>query len=127
MKLYVESVLADRFLAFETAADLFVLADSYSCALLKEMATHYIIGNSDAVLKTSGWFQIKDSMRLQAELVRQKNEKLRGRYKKKEIGLRCRQNGCDSSPYCPRSGESEIGRKFRDPCGTMEEDEWEKR
>jgi len=71
LKLYVESLLADRFLTANTATALFVLADSLSCALLKEAATKWILADIEAVKETVDWTKLKESHRLFEELFMQ--------------------------------------------------------
>ena len=68
LKLYVESVLVEKFLKTENAADLLVLADSQCCALLKEAATNLILENIKFVQTTPGWAKVEESARLQKEL-----------------------------------------------------------
>jgi hypothetical protein len=69
LKLYVEYVLVDKFLNAGNAAALLILADSHSCALLKEAATDLILTDKDTVKNTSGWAKIKESNRLLVELL----------------------------------------------------------
>ena len=69
LKLYVEYVLVDKFLNAGNAAALLILADSHSCALLKEEATNLILTDKDTVQNTSGWSKIKESNRLLVELL----------------------------------------------------------
>jgi len=72
LKLYVESVLADKFLDESNFATLFVFGDAYSCALLKETAMDlYRDGNSAITPGTtdpSGWNLVKESDRFVSEL-----------------------------------------------------------
>jgi len=68
LKLYVESVLVDEFLRAENAAALLLLADSHSCALLKEAAIELFLANSNTVMKTPDWHKIAESRRLHSEL-----------------------------------------------------------
>jgi len=69
LKLHVESVLVDEFLNAENAAALLILADSHSCALLKEAAIEVFLAHSDTVMKTPDWPKIAESSRLQGELI----------------------------------------------------------
>jgi hypothetical protein len=63
LKLYVESILVDKFLTAGNAAALLIFADSHSCALLKEAATNLILTDTDTVKNTSDWSKIKESPR----------------------------------------------------------------
>ena len=70
LKLYAESIIADKFLKADNSAELLVFADSYSCALLKEAATNVLINNAGTIVKsTKGWSQIKESHKLLSELI----------------------------------------------------------
>mmetsp|Transcript_9087 Transcript_9087/g.22234 ORF Transcript_9087/g.22234 Transcript_9087/m.22234 type:complete len:424 (+) Transcript_9087:98-1369(+) len=69
LKLHVESVLVEEFLNAENAAALLILADSHSCALLKEAAIEVFLAHSDTVMKTPDWPKIAESSRLQGELI----------------------------------------------------------
>merc|ERR1712224_547887 len=70
LKLYAESVLVDKFLRGESAARLLILADSHSCALLKEAATNLIVAEADLVEKTEDWRRVDESAELMRELYR---------------------------------------------------------
>jgi len=67
LKLFVESFIADKFLAPENAAELLLLADSRSCALLKEAATNMFVLNPECVKKGEVWYQVFQSNRLITE------------------------------------------------------------
>ena len=69
LKLFVESILVDKFLNAGNAAELLILADSHSCALLKEAATHWFLAHSDSVIKSEGWSWICESNVLLTELL----------------------------------------------------------
>lgn len=69
LKIYVESVLVDKFLTAGNTAALLILADSHSCALLKEAATNLFLADTDTVKNTSDWSKIKESPRLLVELL----------------------------------------------------------
>ncbi len=69
LKLYVESILVDKFLEVENTADFFIFADSHSCALLKEAATKIFVHNVKQVKQSKGWCQIRESSRLLEELL----------------------------------------------------------
>jgi len=69
----VEYKLYDEFLYSFTSAELFVWADSHSCAFLKEKAMDRICRKSDEsdydiVLSKDGWTMIRESKRLLEEL-----------------------------------------------------------
>eukprot|EP00531_Pseudo-nitzschia_arenysensis_P012534 CAMPEP_0116116004 /NCGR_PEP_ID=MMETSP0329-20121206/806_1 /TAXON_ID=697910 /ORGANISM="Pseudo-nitzschia arenysensis, Strain B593" /LENGTH=388 /DNA_ID=CAMNT_0003609469 /DNA_START=61 /DNA_END=1227 /DNA_ORIENTATION=+ len=69
LKLYVESIIVDNFLAPKNAAELLLFADSHSCALLKEAATNVFVSNSADVKEAKAWSQITESKQLLLELV----------------------------------------------------------
>lgn len=66
VKLYVESVIVDKFLKPENAAAFFVFADSHSCALLKEAAMFVYASDPETVKSASEtcWSQISESSKL---------------------------------------------------------------
>jgi hypothetical protein len=61
LKLYTESVLADKFVDETNAAELLLFADSYSCALLKETTMDVCVSDPNVVMKTPGWALIEES------------------------------------------------------------------
>jgi hypothetical protein len=61
LKLYVESILADKFVDETNAAELLLFADSHSCALLKETTMDVCVSDPNVVMKTSGWALIEES------------------------------------------------------------------
>jgi hypothetical protein len=61
LKLYVESVLADKFVDETNAAELLLFADSHSCALLKETTMDVCLSDPNVVMKTPGWKLIEES------------------------------------------------------------------
>lgn len=61
LKLYAESVLADKYLTIERAAKFLVIADGHSCALLKEAAMKLYTGHSLEVKKSDGWSLVEQS------------------------------------------------------------------
>ena len=69
LKLYAESVIADKFLVASNAAELLVFADSYSCALLKEAAMNLYKTSTNAVRESQSWNKVKESYRLLGELL----------------------------------------------------------
>lgn len=69
LKLYVESILVDKFLEVANAAALFIFADSHSCALLKEAASNLFVHNVKQVKQSKGWSQIRESSQLLEELL----------------------------------------------------------
>jgi hypothetical protein len=71
LKLYVESVLVDKFLNEHNAADLLLLGDSHHCALLKEAAMKLLCQSrcSGVVVRhMEGWQRVKESAKLLEEL-----------------------------------------------------------
>jgi len=69
LKLYVESILVDKYLAGGNAAELLILADSHSCALLKEAATKTFVADPEAAKQADGWSNVKESNGLLTELL----------------------------------------------------------
>ena len=73
LKHEIEYKLYDEFLYSFTSAELFVWADSHSCALLKEKAMDRICKKSDFVddfvISKDGWTMIRESKRLLEELL----------------------------------------------------------
>jgi len=69
LKLYVESVIVDKFLAAENAAEFLIFADSYSCVLLKEAAINLLVADAETVKKADSWSKVRESHRLLEELL----------------------------------------------------------
>ena len=71
LKLYIESVLVDKILVPSNAIALLFLADSYSCALLKEAAMNMYASKSSDVMESSkeDWTRLKESNDLLVELL----------------------------------------------------------
>ena len=70
LKLYAESVLTNKFLMPDTCAALLVMADSYSCPLLKEAAKDMYKEHSVAVLRSDEWKNLMmDCPKLLSELL----------------------------------------------------------
>jgi hypothetical protein len=71
LKLYMESILIEKFLIPSTAASLLLLADSHSCALLKEAAMDVYASNPNDVMESSkdDWIKLKESNDLLVELL----------------------------------------------------------
>jgi len=69
LKLYVESVIVDKFLTPMNAAALLNFADSHSCALLKEAAMDSFVFDSETVVKSEDWSKIEESKRLLTEVL----------------------------------------------------------
>jgi len=69
LKLYVESVLVDRFVTTENAASLLLLADSHSCALLKETTMDLYISDPNPVSSSLGWAMVEESEKILSELL----------------------------------------------------------
>lgn len=66
--LWVESVIVDKFLTENNAAELLLLGDALSCALLKEAAIH-ICKEYSVVTSSPGWAAVKESTTLLAEVL----------------------------------------------------------
>jgi hypothetical protein len=69
LKLYAESVLAERFLDTSNAADKLLFADAHSCALLKEAAMGMYATDPRSVKKTEGYSKLMKSKDLVIELL----------------------------------------------------------
>ena len=69
LKLYAESVLAERFLDTSNAADKLLFADAHSCALLKEAAMGMYATDPKTVKKTEGYVELMKSKDLVIELL----------------------------------------------------------
>ena len=70
LKLYVESVIVDKFLTPIIAVKLLILGDSYSCALLKEAAMNLCASDISAAEGSEGWSELKESNCLLYELLK---------------------------------------------------------
>jgi hypothetical protein len=68
LKLYVESVMVEKFLDVDSAADMLLLGDSHTCALLKEAAITIFQNQADTVMNTEGWKRVHESNALVVEL-----------------------------------------------------------
>merc|ERR1712028_232039 len=72
LKLYLESVIVDKFLDVTTAAELVVVGDAYTCALLKEAAMAVVCSNygyrSSTITTSAGWQLLEESTTLLAEV-----------------------------------------------------------
>jgi hypothetical protein len=73
LKLYTESVLAERFLDNSNAADMILFADAHSCALLKEAAMAMYATDPKTVKKTEGYSKLMESKDLVIELLEYTN------------------------------------------------------
>jgi len=69
LKLYVESVIVDKFLTARNTAELLILSNSYSSALLKEEATNLFVSDPETVKSVEAWSKIQESSRLLTELL----------------------------------------------------------
>ena len=76
LKLYVESVIADKFITVENTANMLIIGDAHSCALLKETAINMFLSNSDAVMKSEGWSKVQESTRILTELLGKLSDQL---------------------------------------------------
>mmetsp|Transcript_35228 Transcript_35228/g.39293 ORF Transcript_35228/g.39293 Transcript_35228/m.39293 type:complete len:212 (+) Transcript_35228:2-637(+) len=70
LKMYVESMIIEKFLDTSNAAEMLILADSHSCPLLKEATMKLYDTNTDVVMESEGWSHIEESNRLLQELLR---------------------------------------------------------
>lgn len=68
LKLYVESIIVDKFLSAKNAAELLIVGDSYSCALLKEAAMDLFATELETVKQAETWLKVKESNKLLLEL-----------------------------------------------------------
>jgi BTB/POZ domain len=68
LKLYVESVMVEKFLHVDNAADMLLLGDSHTCAQLKEPAMKIFKNQADTVMNTEGWKRVHESNALVVEL-----------------------------------------------------------
>jgi hypothetical protein len=70
LKLYMESIIIEKFLVPLKAAGLLLFADSYSCGLLKEAAMSMYITDSIAVMDyKDDWIKLQESSKLLTELL----------------------------------------------------------
>ena len=72
LKLYMESIVLDTYLAPSTAVELFLFSDSHCCALLKESAMNMFVDNSQSVMNstsTEEWNKLQESTKLLTELL----------------------------------------------------------
>jgi speckle-type POZ protein len=68
LKQYYESVIVEKFLNKDNAADMLLLGDSHTCAQLKEAALKICLEQAAAVMDTDGWKRVKESSSLLEEL-----------------------------------------------------------
>jgi BTB/POZ domain len=68
LKHYLESVIVEKFLNEDSAADMLLLGDSLTCALLKEASMKICLEQAAAVMDTDGWKRVVESNALMAEL-----------------------------------------------------------
>mmetsp|Transcript_47240 Transcript_47240/g.54528 ORF Transcript_47240/g.54528 Transcript_47240/m.54528 type:complete len:453 (+) Transcript_47240:103-1461(+) len=75
IKLYMESILIEKFLVVPTAASLLLFANTHSCALLKELCIEMYASNSQEVMEanSSDWTKLKESNDLLIELLMHTN------------------------------------------------------
>ena len=69
LKLAAEAEMAAASITIENTAELILFADATNCALLKETAMDFFVKNSDEVIASEGYEQVKESPALLAELV----------------------------------------------------------
>ena len=58
----------DKFLTAESAAEFLIVADSYSCALLKEAAIHVFVSDTKTTNEAEAWSKIRECNKLLTEL-----------------------------------------------------------
>eukprot|EP00531_Pseudo-nitzschia_arenysensis_P004077 CAMPEP_0116155584 /NCGR_PEP_ID=MMETSP0329-20121206/22386_1 /TAXON_ID=697910 /ORGANISM="Pseudo-nitzschia arenysensis, Strain B593" /LENGTH=490 /DNA_ID=CAMNT_0003652629 /DNA_START=151 /DNA_END=1620 /DNA_ORIENTATION=+ len=68
LKMYVESVLVDRFTSSHNAASLLLFADAHSCALLKERTMDLYADDPASVVRSEAWPLVQESNKLLSEL-----------------------------------------------------------
>ena len=78
LKLYIESFIVENILLPSKAASLLLLADSHSCALLKEASMNLCLAESNTVMTSShdDWNKLKESNDLLAERLLQSSSGL---------------------------------------------------
>ena len=69
LKLVAEAELASAGINVENAAELILFADGTHCAMLKEAAMDFFVANSEAVMESSGYADLKESPDLLNELL----------------------------------------------------------
>lgn len=69
LKLLAESRLVESGIDSDNAAELLLLAEAKSCALLKESTLNYIRVNGKAVMKSPGWEELKKSPSLLSQII----------------------------------------------------------
>jgi len=71
LKIFLESVLADKFLTITNCCEIILMADSHWCALLKEEAMKLFLSDPMASVRgcKEGWISLKKSPRLLSELL----------------------------------------------------------
>ena len=70
LKLYMESVIVERFLSPGSAASLMLFADANSCPQLKESAMDVCVSNMATVMETKGWKSVEESPALLNQFIR---------------------------------------------------------
>ncbi len=68
LKMYVESVLCDRFTFTNNAASLLLFSDAHSCALLKETTLDLYADDPCSFAKSASWPLVQESKKLLKEL-----------------------------------------------------------
>jgi speckle-type POZ protein len=69
LKLAAEAELVESGITVDTAADMILIADGKTCALLKEAAIEFFASNPTPVMASPGWKKIKESLPLMKELM----------------------------------------------------------
>ena len=70
LKLYVESILVEKFLVLSKAAAFLLFADSYSCGFLKEQSMNVFITDSTTFMNSNDdWKSLQESNKLLVELL----------------------------------------------------------
>jgi hypothetical protein len=75
LKLYAESIIVEKYICLYNASEYLPLADSHSCALLKEIAMDIISNNPQQAMETPNWYMVEESSRLLTELLLYYNKK----------------------------------------------------
>ena len=69
LKLHIESALAAKVVDETNAAEWLILADTYSCALMKESCMDMYVDYTDEVKASTGWKTVMDSPKLLCDLL----------------------------------------------------------
>lgn len=75
LKLYAEAMMVDKCLEISNVAELLLLAEGHSCALLKEAALDLFTSDPAKSMTTDGWTQLQESGALVSELLRHPHQR----------------------------------------------------